>query len=112
MDARDAVRALSALAQDSRLAVFRALVRAGPDGMAAGEIARRLDIAPSTLSSHLTLLEQAGLVGARREGRSMIYAARFAAMSALLDFLIEDCCGGASEVCGPLGRARGEVTCP
>jgi len=102
MQAPDAVRALSALAQDSRLAVFRALVRAGPDGLAAGEIARRLGIAPSTLSSHLTLLDQAGLVSVRRDGRSMIYAARFQAMSALIAFLVEDCCGGAAEVCLPV----------
>jgi len=102
METTDAVRRLSALAQDSRLEVFRLLVKAGPEGLAAGEIARSLDTAPNTLSAQLLLLANAGLIRARREGRSIIYAVDFAAMSELLIFLTEDCCGGRSEICAPL----------
>ena len=102
MDSGKAVQKLSALAQDARLAVFRLLVKAGPDGMAAGDIARKLKTQPNTLSAQLLLLANAGLVRARREGRSIIYAADFAAMSDLLLFLTEDCCGGQPEICAPL----------
>lgn len=98
----DAVRRLSALAQDARLDVFRLLVKAGPEGCAAGEIARSLDTAPNTMSAQLLVLSNAGLIRARREGRSIIYSVDFAAMSALLVFLTEDCCGGRSEICAPL----------
>jgi DNA-binding transcriptional ArsR family regulator len=102
METQDAVKGLSALAQDARLCVFRLLVKAGPDGMAAGEIARALDTAPNTLSAQLLILSNAGLIRARRDGRSIIYAVDFEAMSALLVFLTEDCCGGRSEICVPL----------
>jgi DNA-binding transcriptional ArsR family regulator len=94
MDSPVAVTALAALAHDRRLALFRALVVAGADGMAAGAIARALAVPPSSLSHHLGLLEQAGLVQVRRAGRSLIYAADFAAMRALVEFLLEDCCQG------------------
>lgn len=104
MKMADAVRRLSALSQQSRLEVFRLLVKAGPDGMAAGEIARRLDTAPNTLSAQLLLLSNAGLIRARREGRSIIYAADFDAMAGLLLFLTEDCCGGKAEICAPLAK--------
>jgi ArsR family transcriptional regulator len=104
MESIDAVRGLSALSQESRLAVFRLLVKAGPDGLAAGEIARRLETAPNTMSAQLLVLSNAGLVCARREGRSIIYAADFDRMSALLLFLTEDCCGGRVEVCAPLAQ--------
>ncbi|ATE63283.1 ArsR/SmtB family transcription factor [Rhizorhabdus dicambivorans] len=108
-----AVEALSALAQGHRLAVFRLLVRAGPDGLAAGEIAREVGIRPNTLSTHLTLLNRAGLVCARREGRSIIYTADYAGMRALLTFLIDDCCGGRPELCGDLaGLAQGDICTP
>jgi DNA-binding transcriptional ArsR family regulator len=100
----DAVRRLSALAQDSRLEVFRLLVRAGPGGVAAGEIARRLRTAPNTMSQQLLVLANAGLVRARREGRSIFYAADFGTMSELLLYLTEDCCGGKPEICAPLAR--------
>jgi ArsR family transcriptional regulator len=94
MDSSLAISALAALAHERRLAVFRALVVAGADGLAAGRLAQALDVPPSSLSHHLGLLEQAGLVQVRRAGRSLIYAADFAAMRALISFLTEDCCRG------------------
>jgi ArsR family transcriptional regulator len=90
-----AVSALSALAQDSRLDVFRLLVQAGPEGMAAGAVAEALGLAPNTLSFHFDRLREADLVAVRRDGRSMIYSARFETMNALLGFLTENCCRGA-----------------
>lgn len=111
MDSEAAIQALSALAQPSRLAVFRALVRAGPDGLAAGVVASRLALTPSTLSTHLGLLLQAGLIASRRESRSIIYSARFDRMGELMAFLAEDCCGGASEVCAPVAEAAARATC-
>src|ERR1700759_811638 len=94
METTDAVTALAALAQDSRLDVFRLLVQAGPDGMPAGAIAEALDLAPNPLTFHFDRLRTAGLVTVRRDGRSMIYAARFETMNSLLGFLTENCCGG------------------
>jgi len=102
MDTQDAVKRLSALAQDSRLEVFRLLVKAGPGGMAAGDIARSLETAANTMSQQLLILSNAGLIRARRDGRSIIYSVDFDAMSGLLVFLTEDCCGGRPEVCAPL----------
>lgn len=102
MQASQAVTALSALAQETRLAVFCLLVRAGPEGMPAGEIAQDLAVRPNTLSTHLTILEHAGLLGSRREGRSIIYAADYDRMRWLLGFLMEDCCAGRAEICAPL----------
>ncbi|WP_063688552.1 ArsR/SmtB family transcription factor [Bradyrhizobium stylosanthis] len=99
MEKMDAVAALAALAQDNRLDVFRLLVQAGPDGMAAGAIAEALDLAPNTLTFHFDRLRMAGLATVRREGRSMIYAARFETMNALVGFLTENCCGGTA--CAP-----------
>lgn len=107
---RIAVTALSALAQERRLAVFRLLVKAGPDGMAAGEIARRLDMLPNTLSSAVAILERAGLVEARRVGRSILYAPNLTQMRALLGFLLEDCCDGRPEICLPVA-ARAQALC-
>ena len=104
MESEKAVQKLSALAQDARLAVFRLLVKAGPDGMAAGDIARKLKTAPNTMSAQLRLLSNAGLIRARRDGRSIIYAADFDGMSDLLLFLTEDCCGGRREICAPLAN--------
>lgn len=94
MQSPDAVIALAALAHASRLATFRLLVQAGPDGLAASRIAESLDIANSSLSFHLKELVHAGLVTSRQEGRFVIYAARFDTMNALLGFLTENCCGG------------------
>src|SRR5688572_29055828 len=111
MKMTDAVGRLSALAQEARLDVFRLLVKAGPDGMAAGDIARKLKTAPNTLSAQLLILSNAGLLRARREGRSIIYAADFAGMSDLLLFLTEDCCGGKAEICAPLMQSV-NACCP
>jgi ArsR family transcriptional regulator, arsenate/arsenite/antimonite-responsive transcriptional repressor len=95
MEKRDAVAGLAALAQDNRLDVFRLLVQAGP--MPAGEIADTLGIAPNTLTFHFDRLRMAGLVSVRREGRSMIYAARYETMNALLGYLTENCCQGRAQ---------------
>ena len=97
----DAVAALAALAQDNRLDVFRLLVQAGPEGMAAGQVAESLGLAPNTLTFHFDRLRLAGLVTVRREGRSMIYAAQFDVMNGLLGYLTENCCQGAPEKCAP-----------
>jgi ArsR family transcriptional regulator, arsenate/arsenite/antimonite-responsive transcriptional repressor len=99
----EAVGALSALAQETRLAIYRLLVEAGPNGLAAGAIAQRLDVAPSSLSFHLAQLTHAGLINQRRVSRSLIYAADFAAMNGLVAYLTENCCGGQScvPVCQP-----------
>lgn len=101
MEKIDAVAALSALAQDNRLDVYRLLVQAGPEGMAAGEVATALAIAPNTLTFHFDRLRHAGLVSVARQGRSLIYAARYEAMNNLLDYLTENCCGGQPGLCGP-----------
>ncbi len=98
MQQKDAVTALAALAQETRLAVFRLLVQQGPSGLAAGEIASQLGIVPPTLSFHLKELAHAGLVSSRQQGRFVIYAADFDAMNALLAFLTENCCAAD---CGP-----------
>lgn len=94
MDNKDAVAALAALAQESRLAAFRLLVQAGPAGLAASRIAETLGVPPSSLSFHLKELTHAKLIVPRQEGRFVIYAARFDAMNALVGFLTENCCGG------------------
>ena len=101
MEKSDAVAALAALAQDNRLDVFRLLVEAGPEGMPAGEVASALRLAPNTLTFHFDRLRTAGLVTVRREGRSMIYAARFETMNTLLAYLTENCCNGAPQACAP-----------
>lgn len=106
-----AVEALSALAHESRLSIFRLLVRAGHDGLAAGEIARKLDILPNTLSANLTVLSNAGLVEARREGRSVIYSADYQRMTGLLGFLMEDCCNGDASICAPLAEIAKRAAC-
>jgi DNA-binding transcriptional ArsR family regulator len=102
MELPTAVEALSALAHESRLTVFRLLVQTGAEGLPAGEIARTIGALPNTLSTHLAILGHAGLVKSRREGRSVIYSADYEGMKALLGFLVADCCGGRPEVCGPL----------
>src|SRR5689334_5808815 len=102
MERSDAVVALAALAQDNRLDVFRLLVQAGPDGLPAGRVAEELGLAPNTLTFHFDRLRAAGLVTVHREGRSMIYAARFETMNALLAFLTENCCQGEPEKCAPV----------
>ena len=104
MEKTKAVSALAALAQDNRLDVFRLLVQAGPDGMPAGAVADALDLAPNTLTFHFDRLRTAGLVTARRDGRSIIYAARFESMNELIAFLTENCCGGVS--CTPAVQCK------
>ena len=95
MEKSDVVTALAALAQDNRLDVYRLLVQAGPQGLPAGQIASALKLAPNTLTFHFDRLRQAGLLTVRREGRSMIYAARYEAMNGLIAYLTENCCAGA-----------------
>jgi ArsR family transcriptional regulator len=97
MRKHDAVAALAALAQDSRLDIFRLLVEVGPEGLPAGKVAEKLGLAPNTLTFHFDRLRGAGLVTVRRDGRSMIYAARFDAMNGLVAYLTENCCRGAAE---------------
>src|SRR5579871_1330541 len=104
MEKKKAVAALAALAQDNRLDVFRLLVQAGPEGMTAGAIAEALELPPNTLTFHFDRLRMAGLATVRREGRSMIYAAQFETMNALLGFLTDNCCGGAS--CAPAAACK------
>lgn len=96
MEEQNVVRSLSALAQEIRLRVFRALVVAGPDGMTPGALGEALDVAPTTLSFHLKELSHAGLIVPTREGRHLIYRADYAQMNALLGYLTENCCRGAS----------------
>jgi ArsR family transcriptional regulator, arsenate/arsenite/antimonite-responsive transcriptional repressor len=107
MDAESAITALSALAHSGRLETFRLLVKAGDPGMPAGEIARATGSLANTLSTNLSILSAAGLVRSRREGRSIIYKADYGRMRELLAFLMEDCCGGAAEICLPLAQLFG-----
>jgi ArsR family transcriptional regulator len=105
MDTRQAIAALGALAQETRLAIFRLLVRRGPEGLPAGAIATALDLPASSLSFHLAQLAHAGLVSQRRQGRWLIYSIDFAAMNELMGYLTENCCAG--NVCLPAkGAAR------
>ena len=106
MEKSSAVAALAALAQDNRLDVYRLLVQAGPDGLPAGQVAATLKLAPNTLTFHFDRLRGAGLVTVRRDGRSMIYAARFETMNALLGYLTENCCKGAKDACVPAAECR------
>jgi ArsR family transcriptional regulator len=104
METTEAVQSLSALAQASRLAIFRMLVAAGPQGLAAGAIGGKLELPPATLSFHLAGLARAGLARSRQDGRFVIYSADFERMNALVGFLTENCCGGAScapQACSP-----------
>jgi len=106
-----AVEGLSALAHDGRLSVFRLLVRHGENGLAAGDIARKLDVLPNTLSTNLAVLSNAGLVQSRREGRSIIYTPDFDRMAELLAYLVEDCCNGDIAVCAPLAAVTSRACC-
>jgi len=101
MEAKTAVAALAALAQESRLAIYRLLVEAGPTGLAVGEIGAALKVAPATLSFHLKELFHAGLVTTRQEGRFVYYSASYPRMDALLGYLTENCCARDAVACGP-----------
>lgn len=109
MQANRVTRALSALAQEHRLAAFRLLVQAGEQGVAAGVLAEQLDVPPSSMSFHLAQLANAGLVTQRRESRSIIYSADYAAMNGLMGYLTENCCGGLS--CSDDTSCSEDATC-
>jgi DNA-binding transcriptional ArsR family regulator len=99
METKRAIQALSALAQESRLGIFRLLVQAGPEGLAAGQIGEKLDLPPATLSFHLAGLARAGLAQSRQDGRFVIYSADYQAINALVSYLSKNCCGG--RACAP-----------
>jgi len=109
METTSAVTALSALAHEGRLEIFRLLVKAGDPGMAAGDIARATGVLPNTLSNNLGILSAAGLVASRREGRSIIYTAAYDRMRDLLAFLMEDCCAGNAVICAPLAAIASQA---
>jgi DNA-binding transcriptional ArsR family regulator len=111
MEMTDAVGALSALAHQGRLEIFRLLVRTGKTGLPAGEIARAAGSLPNTLSANLNVLSHAGLVTSRRDGRSIIYTVAYERMTELLAFLMEDCCGGDAQICAPLVAIAQRAAC-
>ena len=102
MEEKHALLAFAALAQSTRLAVFRLLMAHEPEGLPAGEVARRLDVPQNTLSTHLAVLTRADLIAAERRSRSIIYRARTESIAALADFLLRDCCGGNPQACAQL----------
>ena len=108
MDKKSTLDALAALSQETRLDVFRLLIRAGKQGMQAGEIAEALDVRQNTMSSRLSILLQAGLLRNHREGRAIRYFADMEGLRGVLAFLMEDCCGGRPEICQPLIK---KITC-
>ncbi|TNE33929.1 MAG: transcriptional regulator [Alphaproteobacteria bacterium] len=112
MDTKAATKALGALSQESRLEAFRLLVKYGNDGLPAGEIARQLGIPHNTMSSHLSILVNAGLVTSMRDGRSVIYRVEFGGTRDLLSFLMEDCCQGRPEICAPVLDTVLPACCP
>jgi DNA-binding transcriptional ArsR family regulator len=109
MEERQAMTAFAALSQETRLRIVRMLVKAGPDGMAAGAIADAAEVSSSNVSFHLKDLEHAGMVTARREARSVIYSANFAVLTGLIEFLMKDCCAGHPDICSP---ALAKACCP
>ena len=105
MEMIQAVNALEALAHDTRLRVFRRLIKAGPDGLSAGAIAADLGARQNTMSSHLAKLHRAGIVSSERDGRHIIYRADFDAVSGLILYLMEDCCGNSAALCDPIAAS-------
>jgi len=105
MDINVAVTALEALAHQTRLSAFRLLVQAGPAGLSAGDISERLGARQNTMSSHLAKLHRAGIVLSQRDGRHIIYRADFDAVSGLIVYLMEDCCGGSAQLCDPIAAS-------
>ena len=112
METKSAIEAFQALAQETRLAALRLLVQAGPNGLAAGAIAERLAVQPSTLSTHLAILERAGLVASRRDARHIFYSAQYEGLRQLIAFLTEDCCQGRPEICGGLTSTESTACTP
>jgi DNA-binding transcriptional ArsR family regulator len=106
MESEQAILALSALAQSTRLGVFRLLVKHEPDGLAAGDIATALAVPQNTMSAHLAILARAALVTSDRKSRSIIYRANLAAFQGLTSFMVEDCCGGRGELCAPIAGCK------
>lgn len=104
MDDRQALGAFGALSQETRLKIVRMLVVAGPDGLAAGALAERVDVSPSNISFHLKELERVGLISQQRESRSIIYRANIDVLGGLVRFLMEDCCAGHPEICAPAAQ--------
>jgi DNA-binding transcriptional ArsR family regulator len=102
MEFEEAISAFAALAQPTRLDVFRLLMEHEPDGLPAGEVARQMNVPHNTMSTHLAILTRAGLIEAERQSRSIIYRAKLDAVRALTGFLVKDCCGGRPEICAPL----------
>ncbi len=111
MELNHALAGLSALAHEGRLALFRQLVRMGPDGMAAGALARAAGINFTTASAQLAVLSQAGLITSRKRGRSVIYKVDFAEARSLIAFLMEDCCQGRAEIVAPLAEITARAAC-
>jgi ArsR family transcriptional regulator len=106
MESENAILALAALAQATRLDVFRLLVKHEPDGLAAGEIARALAVPQNTMSPHLAILARAELVKSERQSRSIIYRANLATFQDLTSFMVEDCCGGRADLCAPAAACK------
>ncbi len=102
MNRSQALAGFAALSQDTRLSIVRLLVRAGPDGVPAGEVADEVGVSASNVSFHLKELERSGLIEARREARSILYSARYDSLRGLIGFLMKDCCGGRPEICAPV----------
>lgn len=102
MDKSKAIIAFAALAQPTRLDVFRLLIKAGHDGLSAGEISDKLNIRQNTMSTHLAILTRSNLTSNKKQGRSVRYFANYAGTSDLISFLMEDCCGGNTEICAPI----------
>lgn len=99
MEPAQVVKALAALAQPTRLAIYRLLVVSGPEGLAAGQIAEKLNVSPANMSFHFKTLSHAGLVESKQDGRFVYYAANFAVMNGMVDYLTENCCGGVDATC-------------
>jgi DNA-binding transcriptional ArsR family regulator len=106
MESEQAILALAALAQSTRLGVFRLLVKHEPSGLAAGEIARAIAVPQNTMSAHLAILARAGLVIGERQSRSIIYRADLVTFQSLTSFMVEDCCGGRAELCAPIAACK------
>jgi DNA-binding transcriptional ArsR family regulator len=106
MESEQAILALAALAQSTRMGVFKLLVKYEPDGLAAGDIARELAVPQNTMSAHLAILARAGLVTSERKSRSIVYRANLAAFQTLTSFMVEDCCGGRAELCAPVAACK------